>query len=444
MAAPATCPVALCARIRRCRFAHPLPIHWKGSQKGASAMTDDRRCIGLDVHREFAQVAIWQGGTVAQAGTFATTPEGVREFAAGLGPADEVALEATGNTWAIAGVLASRAGRVVVSNPAKTRAIAEAKVKTDKVDAAILAQLLAADFLPPVWMPDAATSALRRQVLRRAHIVRQRTRLKNQVHAILHRNLVPRCPAADLFGIKGRKWLSAQDLPADELAAAAALLRQLDFHAQELALIDRDLGQAALARPEVLRLMTIPGVDATVALSIVAAVGDFTRFRTPERLVSYFGLNPRVRQSGGQPASHGRITKAGRAHARGMLVEAAWSASKAPGPLRAFYQRVRARRGMQVLTIRQEDYAFALPSLIAHKQRKLELRAGAPPARGRKGRAARYSLTAVRAAERDLAAQSEAAYRTMVAAWQPTRPASAKKATGAAASKGTRLIKPTG
>jgi hypothetical protein len=90
-----------------------------------------RRCIGLDVHRDFAQVAIWRGGLVTQAGTFATTPEGVREFAAGLGPADEVALETTGNTWAIATVLASHAGRVVVSNPVKTRAIAEAKVKTD-------------------------------------------------------------------------------------------------------------------------------------------------------------------------------------------------------------------------------------------------------------------------------------------------------------------------
>jgi transposase len=133
-------------------------------------MTKTRRCIGLDVHRDFAQVAIWQAG---QAGRFATTPEGVREFAAGLGPADEVALEATGNTWAIATLLASRAGRVVVSNPAKTRAIAEARVKTDKVDAEILAQLLAADYLPSVWLPDAATNALRRQVLRRAHIVRR-------------------------------------------------------------------------------------------------------------------------------------------------------------------------------------------------------------------------------------------------------------------------------
>ncbi len=418
-----------------------------------------RRCFGLDVHRDFAQVAIWQDGVVRQAGRFATTPEQVRAFADSLAPTDEVALEVTGNTWAIATLLASHAGRVVVSNPAKTRAIAEAKVKTDKVDSAILAGLLAADYLPSVWMPDAQTAALRRQVQRRAHIVRQRTRLKNQVQAILHRNLVPRCPAADLFGIKGRKWLAEQQLPADEQAAAAALLRQLDFHAEELHLIDRDLGQVALGREDVRRLMSIPGVDATVALSIVAAVGDFTRFRTPEKLVCYFGLNPRVRQSGGQPASHGRITKAGPGHARGMLVEAAWAASKAPGPLRAFYQRVRARRGMQVaavatarkltvlcwhLMIKGEDYAFALPSLVAHKRRKLELRAGLPSHRGQKGKSAAYSLKAVRAAERDLATQGEAAYRTMVATWQPARPASntstgQKRAVCAAASNGTRL-----
>jgi transposase len=217
-----------------------------------------RRCFGLDVHRDFAQVAIWQDGVVSQAGRFATTPEQVRAFADSLTSTNEVALEATGNTWAIATVLGSHAGRVVVSNPAKTRAIAEAKVKTEKVDAAILAALLAADYLPPVWLPDADTAALRRQVQRRAHIVRQRTRLKNQVQAILHRNLIPRCPAADLFGIKGRKWLAEQQLPADEQVAAAALLRQLDFHGEELRLIDCELGQVALDRDDVRRLMSIP------------------------------------------------------------------------------------------------------------------------------------------------------------------------------------------
>ena len=147
-----------------------------------------RRCIGLDVHREFAQVAIWQDGLVRQAGRIATTPEALSVFADSLAGSDEVALEATGNTHAIVRLLEGRVGRVVVSNPHKTRAIAEAKVKTDKVDARILAQLLAADFLPPVWLPDERTRSLRRQVTRRAHLVRQRTRIKNQIHAILARN----------------------------------------------------------------------------------------------------------------------------------------------------------------------------------------------------------------------------------------------------------------
>ena len=250
---------------------------------------------------------------------------------------------------------------------------------------------MAADFLPGVWLADEETHALRRQVARRANIVRQRTRLKNQVQAILHRNLVPRCPAADLFGLKGRAWLGEQELPADERQAVEALLRQLDFHGQELQIIDAQLSQIALASDDVKRLMTIPGVDSTVALSIVAAVGDFGRFASPGQLVSYLGLNPRVRQSGSQPASHGRITKQGRAHARGMLVEAAWSAARIPGPLRAFFERVRSRRGMQIaivatarkltclcwhLATKREDYAFARPSLTAQKLRRLELRAG--------------------------------------------------------------------
>jgi transposase len=307
-----------------------------------------RRCIGLGVPRDFAEVAIWQEGVVRSAGRIETKPEALRLFADSLCEQDEVALEATCNAHAIARLLERHVGRVVVSNPMKTRAIAEAKVKTDKVDARVLAQLLTAGFLPSVWLADEETQALRRQVARRAHIVRQRTRLKNRVQAILHRNLVPRCPAADLFGHKGRRWLAEQELAADERQAVEALLRQLDFHAEELKLIDASLAQVALARAEVKRLMTIPGVDATVALSIVAAVGDFDRFRSPDKLVSYLGLNPRVRQSGSHPAVHGRITKQGRAHARGMLVEAAFAAARLPGPLRAFYERVRGRRGMQI------------------------------------------------------------------------------------------------
>ena len=275
------------------------------------------RRIGLDVHRDFAQVAIWEDGRVRQAGRIDATPEALRLFADSLAPTDEVALEATCNTHAIVRLLAPQVARVVVSNPQKTRAIAEAKVKTDKVDAEVLAQLLAADYLPAVWVADEATAALRRQVARRAHIVRQRTRLKNQVQAILHRNLVPRCPAADMFGLKGRAWLANQPLPGDEKLAVAGLLRQLDFHGQELRIIDAELARVALERPDVRRLMTIPGVDATIALSIIAAIGDVGRFPSAAKLVSYLGLNPRVRQSGGQPASAtgGSPSKAARTRA---------------------------------------------------------------------------------------------------------------------------------
>ncbi|MEV7239041.1 IS110 family transposase [Streptomyces sp. NPDC051020] len=387
----------------------------------------------MDVHRDFAQVAVVEDGRLSDAGQIACRPEGLRAWATTLRPDDEVALEATGNTEAIVALIAPRVARVVVSNPMKTRAIAEAKVKTDKVDARILAQLLAADFLPPVWLPDEHTRQLRRIVARRAHLVRQRTRLKNQVQAITARNLLPRPPVSDLFGTRGRLWLQRQELPADERRSVGALLRQLDFHGEELAEVDRELATEGLSDPAVRRLMTVPGIDVAVAVSIRAAVGDFTRFASADKLVAYFGLNPSVHQ----PAAHGRITKSGRAQVRGMLVEAAWVASRVPGPLRAFHQRIKARRGVQVaivatarkmtvlcwhLIIKEQDYAFARPSLVAFKQRKLELQAGAPRAVARRGKGYDYNNRELRRHEREIIEQQERAYATLVAHWQPHGP----------------------
>ena len=138
-----------------------------------------------------------------------------------------------------------------------------------------------------------------------------------------------------------------------------------------------------------------------------------------------------------------------------MLVEAAWVAVKTPGPLRAFYERIRSRRGMQIavvatarklavlcwhLVIKREDYAFARPSLTDKKLRALELRAGMPSRRGQKGKAAAYSLKEVRRRERELAEQGEQAYRQLVADWQAKTP---KSKPGVAAANGTRLSRPS-
>ncbi len=407
------------------------------------------RTIGLDVHREFAEVAIIEDGRVRAGGRVETTPEALRLFAQSLAKTDEVAIEATVNTFAIARLLDEHVARVVISNPLKTRAIAEAKVKTDKVDARVLAELLAAGYLPGIWRPDEELQALRRLVSRRSAIVRERTRLKNQIQAILHRNLLPRCPAADLFGKKGRAWLAEQALPPDEEIAVGSALRRLDVAGDELSLVERELAQVGLGSEDVKRLLTIPGVDRTVALSLVAAIGDIARFPTARHLVSYLGLDPKVRQSGNQPARHGRISKQGRAQARGMLVESAWACAKTPGPLRAFFVRLRARRGEQVAAVatarklavlcwhllaRSEDYAYGRPSLVAQKLRALELAAGAPSRRGQRGSTYAYNLKEVRERERALSEQAELAYVKLTERWQKRRPRR-----GAGATTGERL-----
>jgi len=273
-----------------------------------------------------------EGGRSRRAGRFATTAEALRRVATTLTAEDHVVLEATCNTEAIARVLQQHAGRVVISNPLRTRAIADAKIKTDKIDATVLAQLLASGFLPEVWLPDEETARRRRQVARRAQVVRQRTQVKNHIHAILHRNLVPPCPYADLFGKGGRVWLASQPLPADEQHAVTSLLRSLDQCTEEVAGIERDVAEETLACRPARRLMTISGVDAAIAMTLVAAVGDIARFPSSRKLVSYLGLDPRVRQSGLHPATHGRISKQGHAHARSMLVQAAWAATKTLAP----------------------------------------------------------------------------------------------------------------
>jgi hypothetical protein len=121
--------------------------------------------------------------------------------------------------------------------------IAHAKIKTDRIDASVLARLYASGFLPEVWAPDERTQALRRQVTRRNQLVRQRTRLKNIVQSILHSHLIPPCPTGDLFGPKGRAWLLAQVLPSDERFAVERHMREYDRLGEDLGAVERDLAR---------------------------------------------------------------------------------------------------------------------------------------------------------------------------------------------------------
>jgi transposase len=389
------------------------------------------RSIALDIHRDFCEVAIKDGAEVRSAGRIKTSREELERFAQSLGRDDQVALEATGPALEIKRLLEPHVGRVVIANTRKLRAIAEAKVKTDKVDARTLCELLAAGFLPEVFGPDEETRALRRRLGRRGALVRQRTRAKNELHAVLARNLQGRPPMSDVFGVRGRAWLSALALPADERETVAGCLRQIDFLDREVAEVERVLARSALASEEIRRLMSVPGVNLVSAATFVATVGDVGRFETPRKLVSYVGLDPRVRQSGEAPARHGHISKQGSPAARQTLCEAAWIVVRTPGPLRAFYERLRARRGAQIALVAtarklcvlfwhlltdEEDYAFGRPSLTRHKLRRLELIAGDPPRRGRRSGSAASKRE--QRHERELSERFELAYRRLVDDWQ--------------------------
>jgi transposase len=319
--------------------------------------------------------------------------------------------------------------------------------ETDRLDARTLAKLLAAGFLPAVWIGDERTRLLRRLVSRHAHLVRQRPQAKNQIHAVLQRTLKGRPPASDLFGKRGRAWLDSQDLPADERETVQAALRHVEFLDGELRLVDRSIAEQILAWPEFRRIMTIPGMGAMAAAGVMAAIGDISRFPTSRHLVGYLGLDARVRQSGSAPARHGRISKQGSSEARHLLVEAAWSAVRTPGPLRAFGERIRARRGANIATVavarklavliwhlltRGEDYAFARPSLVRQKVRLLELAAGAERRIGHRNPVRIFATPAQHRAEREVGAEAEKAYRRFVKDFKATGKKGAGAATGRA------------
>jgi transposase len=148
------------------------------------------RIIGLDIHRAVAEAVAWDDGQLRRLGRVAMRRDLLEAFARTLGTDDVVVIEATGNASAVAAVIGPYMKRVVIANPKQVRIMAHAKIKTDTIDAGVLAPLYASGFLPEVWIPDEATPALRRQVTRRNQIVKARMRFKNIMPSILHAHLI--------------------------------------------------------------------------------------------------------------------------------------------------------------------------------------------------------------------------------------------------------------
>ncbi len=287
--------------------------------------------------------------------TFANTPE---EWAAfdqdWVTSTTHCVLEASGGTWPLYdGLQAAGAAEVLVAHPLQVKAIAAARVKTDKADAKTLAELGRADLIPTVYVPTRQERDLRALVARHVALTKEATAQKNQLHAALRRQAVPYSHRR-LDTLEGRAFLTqvCGELPAPEaliVQGCLAIADRLEAECQAVhAVLARTVQDGDPAFREAVEvLMSQTGVGLLTAVALRARLGDIRRFPTARHVVSYLGLAPRVRNSGGT-VRLGRIAKQGDGTCRFLLVQAAWAAVRGPGPLQDQFVRLRARKGSKI------------------------------------------------------------------------------------------------
>jgi transposase len=298
-------------------------------------------------------------GKILQAGTVTNETLALRRyFRQFRGKEVQVAVEACGFWPAFREVVEPEVKRLVLVHPQRVKAIASAKLKNDRVDSATLAHLLRCDLLPESWKADRGTQARRQQVRLRATLVRHRTRLKNQVHAVLHQQGL-RSPVTDLFGKRGRLWLAEVKLPVQARESVNVCLRLLDGYSEEIQKQNLQLSEKAKQDKRAEWLMTIPGIGECSAMMLLAEIGDIRRFQDKEALCSYAGLVPRVRESAGK-AARGGITRQGSPWMRWILVEAAQVATRCSPAAKRYYERLARKKHKHVARV-----ALARKLLIA-------------------------------------------------------------------------------
>jgi transposase len=301
---------------------------------------------GLDVHKKYTTICVMDdAGTVLTEGR-AVTGELPAHPAFALKGEKRAVMEAGGSWHHLYDILEPVVDELLLAHPLRVRAIASARVKTDEIDARTLAHLLRSDLIPAAYIPPPEVREARELFRFRFDLVKQRVALKNRVHALLAKEgLIS--PFTDLFGLHGRQWLAQIPLLVAKRERLDSFLRVLDCLTQEIREADATIKEKVASNPRAQLLTTIPGVGFRIALVILAEIGDVSRFPDANHLVSYAGLAPRVRSSGGR-TKLGNITKQGSSALRWALVEAAHVAVHRPGRLQDMHQRLRRGKSSAV------------------------------------------------------------------------------------------------
>ena len=305
---------------------------------------------GVDVHKRFSVfTCIDEQGQILDRCRVPNTPEELGRAVARSGGTARVVLEATGNWSYIYEALEPWVAQVLLAYPLRVRAIAAAKVKTDRIDADTLANLLRVDLIPAAYIAPREVQDQRDWLRSRAAVLWMAVQLKNRIHALLAKNSL-NSPVSDLFGKKGLVWLKGLELRPVHQRILGRYLQLLDILEADVKETTAEVAREARRDSRFRLLMTIPGIGSLTAMVFLAEVGDLNRFSDARCLVSYAGLAPRVRASGGH-VYLGPITKQGSPALRWLFTEAAMKAGHLPGRLGDFYRRIQRRHGKQTAAI---------------------------------------------------------------------------------------------
>lgn len=301
----------------------------------------------LDVHKSFIQVCVLDRDLEScEDMRIDSSRESVRELRELLSETELVALEASSHWAWVVDELEGMGLEVVLSHPSKTKAIGSAKIKTDKIDARMLAYLLSAGLLPEAHMPCSEVRERRSYLRYRFVLVCARTAFKNRIHAILA-GYGLRSPYKTAFCKSGIKWLRSRmlgELHQAQIAGYLALIETLDGL---IAKVDEWTEPIAGQDTEAQLLMSIKGIGYYSALLILAEIDGVLRFPSAKQLVSYAGLCPSTRSSGGK-MRHGHITRCGSGFLRWILIQAAQKATFKSNPMHKFYARIKSKKGHAV------------------------------------------------------------------------------------------------
>lgn len=279
------------------------------------------RFVGLDIHKEyFVAVGINSERRMIFGPQRVSNYQLDEWILRHLTHEDSVVLEMTTNAYLFYDSLLPHVHSVIVVHPAHVALVTQVDVKTDKKAALALAELHAVGLLTGVWIPPHEVRDMRSLIAQREKMVRLSTIAKNRLHAVLHRK--PLIIAENSFSPEQRSWWESLPLSETEKLLVGSDLDTLEFAQRQVNYIEVNLKQKSLQDERIPYLIQLPGIAWLTAMTILAAIGDISRFETAKKLVGYAGLGTRVHDSG-MTHSSGRITKSGRKDLRQAMVNAA-------------------------------------------------------------------------------------------------------------------------